>query len=126
MVDRHIHCCPWSHIYTHRKNRRIVIWLQSVPIVEAYTCAQIMETTDSDRKKEQQKEQNTEPDGEGEYFWGQVYGISREKKCTHNTECSPLTDTATDMYKPQTDVSFVLFTQIYTRRETVICNTQPV
>lgn len=111
MVDRHIHCCPWSHIYTHRKIRRIVIWLQSVPIVEAYTCAQIMETTDSDSKKEQQKEQNTEPDGEGEYFWGQVYGISREKKCTHNTECSPLTDTATDMYKPQTDVSFVL---IYT------------
>lgn len=62
------------------------------------------------RQKERTKDR-TEPDGEGEYFWGQVYGISREKKSTPNTECSPLTDTATDMYKPQTDVSFVL---IYT------------
>lgn len=78
------------------------------------------------KRKEERTKDRTEPDGEGEDFWGQVYGISREKKCTHNTECSPLTDTAIDMYKPQTDVSFVLFTQIYTRRETVICNTQPV
>lgn len=87
MVDRHIHCCPWSHIYIHRKTRRIVIWLQSVPIVEAYTCAQIMETTDSDRKKEQKIAQSPM---EKEKMFGDRYMASAEKRSVLPTQNAAL------------------------------------
>lgn len=90
MVDRHIHCCPWSHIYTHRKTRRIVIWLQSVPIVEAYTWAQIMETTcaaKTDRKKEQKIAQSPM---EKENIFGDRYMASAEKRSVPTTQNAAL------------------------------------